>query len=176
MLFANQKAIRIFSNIPVYCLLHTVPVHCDLEHSVQWQSLLPRTSSNLHVGVLSRYAIEKAKYEMTLKQEAPTSPPPLATSAPHLPSVVPQTSFPSATGKGKKDADAPKRPRTAYILFSMEFRKTLDNSIGFNDGTKLVSAQLSYKDQSPAANISQSISFCHQPLHVPCLPTHTSSC
>ena len=103
------------------------------------------TSGHLPVGVLFRYATEKAKYEMTLKQEAPTSPPPLASSTTSAlsPSIVPQISFPSAPGKGKKDADAPKRPRTAYILFSMEFRKTVDPSIGFNDGTKLVSAQLS---------------------------------
>ena len=90
-----------------------------------------------------RYATEKAKYEETLKQEAPISPPPLASPQPAAtgglaPSAVPPSGLASPSGKGRKDTDAPKRNRTAYILFSMEFRKTLDPSISFNDGTKLV--------------------------------------
>ncbi|KAL3140499.1 hypothetical protein ABBQ32_005085 [Trebouxia sp. C0010 RCD-2024] len=92
-----------------------------------------------------RYALEKAKYVETLKQEPPAVPPPVAAPAPSppppapaaAPSVVPQISPPASLGKGRRDTDAPKRPRTAYILFSMEFRKTLDSPIGFNDGTKL---------------------------------------
>ncbi|KAA6417153.1 MAG: hypothetical protein FRX49_12908 [Trebouxia sp. A1-2] len=80
-----------------------------------------------------RYALEKAKYEETLKQEAPTSPPPVA--SPQDPTMAEGVT--PLNGKKRKDHDAPKRPRTAYILFSMEFRKTLDSNINFNDGTKL---------------------------------------
>ena len=89
--------------------------------------------------VAYRYALEKAKYEETLKQEAPTSPPPVA--SPQDPTTA-ATLAEGVYGKKRKDHDAPKRPRTAYILFSMEFRKTLDSNINFNDGTKLVSIML----------------------------------
>ena len=58
-----------------------------------------------------RYIIEKAKYEEALKQEAPTSPPPVATSqdAPADPATADQAAAPASAGKRKKDADAPKR-------------------------------------------------------------------
>ncbi|DBB17636.1 TPA: hypothetical protein ACH3X3_002680 [Trebouxia sp. C0006] len=84
-----------------------------------------------------RYALEKAKYEETLKQEAPTSPPPVASPQDPTTAVTLAEGVTSPNGKKRKDHDAPKRPRTAYILFSMEFRKTLDSNINFNDGTKL---------------------------------------
>ncbi len=86
-----------------------------------------------------RYALEKAQYEETLKQEAPTSPPPVASPQDPTTAVTLAEGVTSPNGKKRKDHDAPKRPRTAYILFSMEFRKTLDSNINFNDGTKLVS-------------------------------------
>ena len=92
-----------------------------------------------------RYITEKAKYEETLKQKALTSPHPVASLRAESPlsqaAPAEAAATPGSPGlKKKKDADAPKRPRTAYILFSMEFRKTLDQSVSFNDGTKLVSA------------------------------------
>lgn len=88
---------------------------------------------------LYRYALEKAKYEETLKQEAPTSPPPVASPQDPTMAATLAEGVTSPNGKKRKDHDAPKRPRTAYILFSMEFRKSLDSNINFNDGTKLVS-------------------------------------
>lgn len=94
-----------------------------------------------------RYALEKAKYEETLKQEAPTSPPPVA--SPQDPTMAEGVT--PLNGKKRKDHDAPKRPRTAYILFSMEFRKTLDSNINFNDGTKLVSITLNWYYAKKAA-------------------------
>ena len=84
-------------------------------------------------------------------------------------------------GKAKKDADAPKRPRTAYILFSMEYRKTLNSLIGFNDGTKLVSALLgSCKAAMPSSTaLSLLRCRCHHAFHVVvymlCLPIYTTS-
>lgn len=84
-----------------------------------------------------RYALEKAKYEETLKQEAPTSLPPVVSPQDPTMAATLAEGVISPNGKKRKDHDAPKRPRTAYILFSMEFRKTLDSNINFNDGTKL---------------------------------------
>lgn len=140
-----------------YVPLYTQYMHCMLH-----------VCYVLYVGVLPRYAIEKAKYEENLKQESPAVRPPVAALAPPpphpaptpVPSMVPQISFPSSASKGRKDSDSPKRPRTAYILFSMEFRKTLDPSIGFNDGTKLVSHCLMQRLSS--ANIGNTL---QQMLH-----------
>jgi len=101
--------------------------------------------------VACRYALEKAKYEETLKQEAPTSPPPVASPQDTTMAATLAEGVISPNGKKRKDHDAPKRTRTAYILFSMEFRKTLDSNINFNDGTKLVSCILDLRYAKKAA-------------------------
>lgn len=75
--------------------------------------------------------MEKEKYDASQKQDAPTSPPPSGSDQGHTPA--------SELKQAKKASSGLKRPRTAYILFSMEFRKTLDTGIKFNEGTKLVS-------------------------------------
>lgn len=88
-----------------------------------------RRQASLHA---CRYVLEKEKYVESLKQELPTPPPPSG-----LEYVTPL--FEADSKQRTALVSAPKRPRTAYILFSMDFRKTLDSSISFNNGTKLVS-------------------------------------
>ncbi|KAL3158372.1 High mobility group [Trebouxia sp. C0009 RCD-2024] len=143
LVFINSKREQVIREHPEADLKDQVRLLAAL-----WRQVKPEEKEACEATAAQdrdRYALEKAKYVETLKQEPPAVPPPVAAPAPSppppvpaaAPAVVPQISPPASLGKGRKDTDAPKRPRTAYILFSMEFRKTLDSSIGFNDGTKL---------------------------------------
>ena len=104
---------------------------------------------------LCRYAMEKEKYDASQKQDAPTSPPPSGSDQAHTPA--------SELKQPKKASSGLKRPRTAYILFSMEFRKTLDTGIKFNEGTKLVSCLSTGKE-----NKRKRKSLCREAFQ-PCL-------
>ncbi|DBA79906.1 TPA: FACT complex subunit, variant 2 [Trebouxia sp. C0004] len=135
LVFINGKRDQVIKEHPEADLKDQVRLLAAL-----WRQISP-ADKEACVAIASadrdRYAQEKAKYEETLKQEAPTSPPPVTSPQDPTMATTLAEGVISPNGKKRKDHDAPKRPRTAYLLFSMEFRKTLDSNINFNDGTKL---------------------------------------
>ena len=54
----------------------------------------------------------------------------------------------------KKDPSELKKPRTAYVLFCAEFRRSLDAHVTFGDAAKLVCLVL-YHDRAASSEIMQ---------------------